>query len=77
MSSIPVGGNNISNDLAICGEFSFLEADNIKKIYSSNYKTLYKDNSVPNEIEVGTVKVSKELFYEVTNARIEEIFIWS
>ena len=73
MSSIPVGGNNISNDLAICGEFSFLEADNIKKIYSSNYKTLYKDNSVPNEIEVGTVKVSKELFYEVTNARIEEI----
>ena len=73
MSSIPVGGNNISNDLAICGEFSFLEADNIKKIYSSNYKTLYKDNSVPDEIEVGTVKVSKELFYEVTNARIEEI----
>ncbi len=73
MSSIPVGGNNISNDLAICGEFSFLEAENIKRIYSSNYKTLYKDNSVPNEIEVGTVKVSKELFYEVTNARIEEI----
>lgn len=73
MSSIPVGGNNISNDMAICGEFSFLEADNIKKIYSSNYKTLYKDNSIPDEIEVGTVKVSKELFYEVTNARIEEI----
>ena len=55
MSSIPVGGNNISNDLAICGEFSFLEADNIKKIYSSNYKTLYKDNSVPNEIEASAV----------------------
>ena len=73
MSSIPVGGNNISNDLAICGEFAFLEADNIKKIYSSNYKTLYKDNSVPDEIEVGTAKISKELFYEVTNARIEEI----
>nr|WP_294371139.1 cell division FtsA domain-containing protein [uncultured Clostridium sp.] len=73
ISSIPVGGNNISNDLAICGEFSFLEADNIKKIYSSNYKTLYNDNSVPDEIEVGTVKVSKDLFYEVTNARIEEI----
>ena len=73
MSSIPVGGNNISKDLAICGKFSFLEADNIKKIYSSNYKTLYKDNSVPEEIEVGAVKVSKELFYEVTKARIEEI----
>ena len=73
MSSIPVGGNNISNDLAICGEFSFLEADNIKKIYSSSYKTLYQDNSIPDEIEVGTVNVSKDLFYEVTNARIEEI----
>ena len=73
ISSIPVGGNNISNDLAICGKFSFLEADNIKKIYSSNYKTLYKDKSVSNEIKVGTVNVPKELFFEVTNARIEEI----
>ena len=70
---VQIGGNNITNDLAICGEFSFLEADNIKKIYSSNYKVLYKDNSIPDEIEVGTVKVSRKLFYEVTNARIEEI----
>ena len=73
MSSIPVGGNNISNDLAICGGFSFLEADNMKKIYSSNYESLYKDESISDEIEVGSVKVSKELFYEVTEARIEEI----
>jgi len=70
---VQIGGNNITNDLAICGEFSFLEADNIKKIYSSNYKVLYKDNSIPDEIEVGTIKVSRKLFYEVTNARIEEI----
>ena len=73
VGSIPVGGNNISNDLAICGGFSFLEADNMKKIYASNYKSLYKDESISDEIEVGTVKVSKELFYEVTEARIEEI----
>ena len=73
ISNIPIGGNNITNDLAICGEFSFLEADNIKKIYSSNYKALYADNSIPDEIEVGTIKVSKKLFYEVANARIEEI----
>ncbi|HEX9026735.1 MAG TPA: cell division FtsA domain-containing protein [Clostridium sp.] len=70
---VPIGGNNITNDLAICGEFSFLEADNIKKIYSSNYKALYNDNSISDKIDVGTVKVSKKLFYEVTNARIEEI----
>lgn len=73
ISNIPVGGNNITNDLAICGEFSFLEADNIKKIYSSNYKTLYEDNSISDKIEVGTIEVSKKLFYEVANVRIEEI----
>lgn len=73
LSNIPIGGNNITNDLAICGEFSFLEADNMKKIYSSNYKALYLDDSLQDEIEVGTIKVSKKLFYEVANARIEEI----
>ncbi|WP_297424518.1 cell division FtsA domain-containing protein [Clostridium sp.] len=73
ISSIPIGGNNITNDLAICGNFSFLEADNIKKIYASNYRSLYEDNSIPDEIEVGTIKISKKLFYEVVNARIEEI----
>lgn len=73
VDSIPIGGNNVTNDLAICGNFSFLEADNIKKIYSSNHKSLYKDDSFPDEIEVGTLKVSRKLFYEVVNARIEEI----
>jgi cell division protein FtsA len=73
LGSIPIGGNNITNDLAICGEFSFLEAENMKKIYSSNYKALYLDNSLEDEIEVGTTKVSKKLFYEVADARIEEI----
>ncbi|MBE6070910.1 MAG: cell division protein FtsA [Clostridium butyricum] len=73
ISSIPIGGNNISNDLAICGKFSFMEADNIKIIYSENYESLYRDQSLDDDIEVGTIKVSKELFYEVTNARIEEI----
>ncbi len=73
ISNIPIGGNNITNDLAICGEFSFSEADNIKKIYSSSYKSLYEDTSIADEIEVGTTKLSKNLFYEVVNARIEEI----
>lgn len=73
MASIPLGGNNISNDLAICGEISFLEADNMKRMYSSNYKTLYKDKSTSKQIKSGTLEVSKELFFEVINARIEEI----
>ncbi|SFC71741.1 cell division protein FtsA [Clostridium uliginosum] len=73
IGNIPLGGNNISKDLAICGELSFSEADNIKTIYSSNYETLYKDDSILDQIDVGTLKMSKSLFYEVTNARIEEI----
>ncbi|HCW54818.1 MAG TPA: cell division protein FtsA [Clostridium sp.] len=73
ISSIPVGGNNISKDIAICGGFSFEEADEMKKIHAGDYRSLYKDESVSDEIEVGTVKVSKELLYEVTEARIEEI----
>lgn len=73
INSIPIGGRNITKDLAICGKFSFLKADNMKKIYSSNYKALYLDNSLEEEIEVGTTKVSRKLFYEVVNARIEEI----
>ncbi|NSA17488.1 cell division ATPase FtsA [Clostridium saccharobutylicum] len=40
ISNISVGGNNISNDLAICGGFSFLEADNIKK-YMQEIVNLY------------------------------------
>lgn len=73
INSIPIGGRNITKDLAICGKFSFLKADNMKKIYSSNYKALYLDNSLEEEIEVGTTKVSRKLFYEVVNDRIEEI----
>lgn len=73
ISNIPLGGNNISNDLAICGGFSFSEAENIKKIYSSNYKSIYNDETIDDNIEVGTREISKKLFYEVTNARIEEI----
>ncbi|OOM80370.1 cell division FtsA domain-containing protein [Clostridium sp. BL-8] len=72
IDNILVGGNNITNDLSICGKFSFLEADNMKKIYSSNYKSLYVDDSISEEIEVGTIKVPKKLFYEVVEARIEE-----
>jgi cell division protein FtsA len=73
ISYVPIGGNNVTNDLSICGQFPFLEADNIKKIYSSNYKSLYLDDSLQDEIEVGTIKVSRKLFYEVVNARMEEI----
>lgn len=73
ISSIPLGGENITKDIAICAKIPSLEAENIKKIYADQYETIHKDNSLDKEILVGTTKIDRELFYEVTKARIEEI----
>ncbi|MBD7910370.1 cell division FtsA domain-containing protein [Clostridium cibarium] len=73
LDNIPVGGNNVTRDLSVCGKFSMGEAENIKLIYSSNYETIYNDESIEEIVEVGTSKVSKTLFYEVTKARLEEL----
>ena len=70
---IPVGGNNVTKDLSICGGFSMSQAENIKNIYSSNYQSLYMDETTNDLIEIGTVTTSAKLFYEVTSARLEEI----
>ena len=72
--SIPVGGNNITKDLSICGEISLSEAEEFKKLYSNNYVTLNNDLVTDDEIESDDGKLSKTLFYEVASARIEEIF---
>lgn len=74
ISSLNLGGNNLTNDLAICGELPKSEAENIKCILSPNYETLYNDDSVEDIMEIGTTKISKKLFYEVINARLDEIF---
>ncbi|WP_244833250.1 cell division FtsA domain-containing protein [Clostridium sp. BJN0001] len=73
VSSVPAGGSNISKDLSVATNLSYTECDNFKKIYSGNYITLFNDNSVNENINVGTVSISKEIFYKVTNARIEDI----
>ncbi|MGL4108096.1 cell division FtsA domain-containing protein [Clostridium sp. LP20] len=71
--SLPIGGNNITKDLSICGKFSMGEAEKLKTIYSSNYETLFNENADEDIIDVGTTKVSRTLFYEVAKARIEEL----
>jgi cell division protein FtsA len=50
-----------------------LEAENIKTINSANYQSIYNDKTSDDLIQIGTSKISKTLFYEVTNARLEEI----
>lgn len=71
IDAISLGGDNISKDLSICGKFPLSEAESIKKIYSSCYETFLKEEE--DNVEVGPIKVSKILFYEVCKARIEEI----
>ena len=69
----PLGGNNITKDLSICGEVSIMQAEQIKCINSKCYESIYRDKTLGDEINIGTYKFSKELYYEVTKARIEEI----
>ncbi|MDS0524973.1 ethanolamine ammonia-lyase reactivating factor EutA [Clostridium sp. SHJSY1] len=74
MGNIPLGGNNVTKDLSICGEFSMGEAENVKLIYANNYETMYNDESIDEFVNIGASKISKTLFYEVTKARLEELF---
>lgn len=73
IGNIPVGGKNITNDLSICAKMSLSEAENIKLISSSNYETLYKDEELSPEVEIGTKSISRKLLHDVIKARIEEI----
>lgn len=71
LSSVSLGGSNITRDLAICGDFSLSEAEVLKRTYSSTYESLY--NNDEKECGVGSVNISTKLLYEVTKARLEEI----
>lgn len=73
IGSIPLGGNNVTNDLAICGEYDKSEAESIKLTCSDKYVSLYENKDDKDIIEIGNNEVSKTLFYEVVNARLEEM----
>lgn len=71
--NLQLGGENITKDIATCCNYPRSEAERIKKILSSNYKTIYNDNDRDKKIKIGSCNVDKELFYLVVNARIKEI----
>jgi len=73
IGNIPLGGNNITRDISICGEYPLVEAENIKIICASNYESIYRDDTTEELVEIGSSKVPKTLLYEVTKARIEEM----
>lgn len=73
ISSVPLGGDNVTKDISICGNCSVIEAENLKKMYSKTYESMNNESYNYSFIEVGSVKISKELFHEVIKARLEEI----
>lgn len=70
---IPIGGNNITKDLSICAEIPMGEAEKVKIIYSSEYETVDEEKAMEEFVDIGASKISKKLFYEVIEARLEEI----
>ena len=78
-NTIPVGGDNITNDIAVVLNISHEEADKLKKQYSLAMRS-YIDND--NEILLTTCKeeqsskvIKSSELIEIIEARIEEIFM--
>ena len=74
--SIPVGGQNITNDIAIVLNISYEEAEKLKKQYGLALKA-FIDND--NEVILNTAKddnriVMSSHIVEIIEARVEQIF---
>ncbi len=73
---IPVGGDSITNDLAVGLRMSFGEAENLKKQYGVVKPEYSQCSTVPVKgiADGGTREVSIEEFCEIIEARVYEIF---
>jgi len=77
-NTIPLGGNNITNDIAFVLQISHEEAEKLKKQYALALKSYINNdneimlNSVPEDSKNKVIK-SSELI-EIIEARVEEIF---
>lgn len=76
--SIPLGGNTITNDIAVCLKIPYTEAEKIKIKYGAieksqkNYGEKIKVNASYNDV----VQVDIEMLTEIIEARVEEIIIF-
>ena len=70
-NSIPLGGDNITNDIALVLNISEEEADKLKRQYGLALKS-FIDND--NEIVLNTCKDKSSELIEIIEARIEEMF---
>ena len=77
-NTIPVGGDNITNDIAFVLQISFEEAEKLKKQYALALKSYISND---NEIMLNSTREDKQYkiiksseLIEIIEARIEEIF---
>ncbi|MGL4655143.1 MAG: cell division FtsA domain-containing protein [Sarcina sp.] len=71
IGAIPLGGLNITKDLSIVTTYDESVMEEVKQINSGKYSSLRKDFA---KIEVLEDTIEADLFYEIINARFEEIF---
>lgn len=74
---IPLGGNNITNDISICLKIPFSEAEKLKIKYAAVGKNKF---SLEEQIKVNlghseTIKVDSNILMEVIEARVEELLL--
>lgn len=73
--SIALGGNNVTKDIAICGEYSIDESEKIKLACSNKINDFgKKEEGFIDIMEIGSLVISKTLVHNVVNARLEELF---
>ncbi|MCL2860366.1 MAG: cell division protein FtsA [Oscillospiraceae bacterium] len=77
-NTIPVGGDNITNDIAYVLQISFEEAEKLKKQYALALKSYISND---NEIMLNSIREDKQYkiiksseLIEIIEARVEEIF---
>jgi cell division protein FtsA len=69
--SVPLGGNNITQDICSCFELSFAEAEKIKILHGKLGRT--KDLTATESQEGSTSRVDTAMLNKIITARVEEI----
>lgn len=75
---IPLGGDNITNDVAICLKIPFVEAEKLKIKYG-NLEKITNENDIIIKVNAGYDKlkdVNLTYLYEIIEARTEEILCY-
>ncbi len=75
LAVIPLGGSNVTADIASCKNMEFSEAEELKLKYGTAYRT-EEQESTPQNIKLSFDRsIDEDLLQEIVEARYEEIII--